>query len=204
LKAQFFDSIKQISNADWQRLNSSACPFLNYQFFNSLEQSLSADAERGWQAHHLVLSDNNESSDFATNTVEAILPMYLKSHSWGEYVFDWDWADAYQQNNLSYYPKLVATLPFTPVTSDKVLSNKFHQGQLFEVLSTHCQQQGINSWHMLFCPKIAEAELPEGVYQRNTVQFQWFNKDYSSFEDYLDTFVARKRKNTKKERLSIT
>jgi len=209
LKAQFIDNIKQVSPADWQRLNSSACPFLSYEFFKSLEQSGSASLERGWQAHHLILSDDNESSGFdndpsAMNNVEAIMPMYLKSHSWGEYVFDWDWAEAYQQNNLSYYPKLVATLPFTPVTSDKLLSNKFHQSQLFEVLSTHCQQQEINSWHMLFCPKIVETELPEDVYQRHTVQFQWFNKNYTSFDGYLDSFVARKRKNTKKERLSIT
>jgi predicted N-acyltransferase len=204
LKAQFLECISKISIDDWQRLNTSTCPFLNYEFFKALEKSNSANRKQGWQPHHIILSNDEESSALKSNAVKAIMPMYLKSHSWGEYVFDWDWAEAYQQNNLSYYPKLVATLPFTPVTSNKLLSDTFQHVELFDVLSEYCQHQSINSWHMLFCPQIASTELPENVYQRNTVQFQWFNKNYQSFDDYLDTFVARKRKNTKKERLSIT
>jgi predicted N-acyltransferase len=223
LKAQFLESISQISLDDWQRLNTSTCPFLHYEFFKALEQSTSASLKKGWQPHHLLLS-HDENNDIKSNNVEknalknhnlgnhslenhkveAIMPMYLKSHSWGEYVFDWDWAEAYQKNNLSYYPKLVATLPFTPVTSEKLLSNKFQTFDFFDVLSEHCQHQSINSWHMLFCPQVASEQLPENVYQRHTVQFQWFNKNYQSFDQYLDTFVARKRKNTKKERHSIT
>jgi len=198
LKAQFIEDITQLSSDDWQQLNSSSCPFLQYKFFTALEQSHSASSKRGWQPHHLVLSDNDKA-----NNVTAIMPMYLKSHSWGEYVFDWGWSDAYQQNNLAYYPKLVATLPFTPVTSDKVLSKKLQQVELLNILSRHCQQHAINSWHLLFCPQIAITELPDDVFQRNTVQFQWFNKAYKSFDDYLDNFVSRKRKNTRKERASI-
>jgi predicted N-acyltransferase len=131
------------------------------------------------------------------------MPMYLKSHSWGEYVFDWDWADAFKRYDINYYPKLVATIPFTPVTSDKLLSSKLEMNELFEPLINHCQNEDINSWHILYCPEVNMA-LPDDVYQRNTVQFHWFNRGYNSFDEFLDTFTSRKRKNTRKERLSVT
>jgi predicted N-acyltransferase len=131
------------------------------------------------------------------------MPMYLKSHSWGEYVFDWDWADAFKRNGVEYYPKLVATIPFTPVSSDKLLSSKVQVHELFAPLTEHCEQANINSWHLLYCHEI-KTDLPDDVVQRNTVQFHWFNRNYKSFDDFLNTFTSRKRKNTRKERLSIT
>ena len=190
----FVDSIEQINARDWQNLNNSTCPFLRYDFFNALEQSQSASIEQGWQAHHLVA--NNESD------LLAIMPMYLKSHSWGEYVFDWDWADAFKRYDINYYPKLVATIPFTPVSSDKLLSAQLQVNHLFEPLIQHCHQQDINSWHILYCDEI-KTTLPEDVYQRNTVQFHWFNRDYKCFDDFLNTFTSRKRRSTRKERLSV-
>jgi len=190
----FINNIDQVPTNDWQSLNTSSCPFLRYDFFNALEDSQCASHKQGWQAHHLVATANDATT--------AILPLYLKSHSWGEYVFDWDWAEAFERNNVNYYPKLVATIPFTPVTSDKLLSSKYKISDLFETLTEHCQQQNINSWHILYCHKI-KTELPEDVYERNTVQFHWFNRDYKTFDDFLNTFSSRKRKNTRKERLSI-
>jgi len=191
----FLESFNKVSRSDWQRLNKSTSPFLRYDFFQALESSGSTITEQGWQPHHLTLTDNN-------NEINAILPMYLKDHSWGEYVFDWAWAEAYQRHELPYYPKLIATLPFTPVPSDKLLSSTMNQSDVFSSLSEHCQQQSINSWHLLYCPEIT-TEIPEDVYQRNTVQFHWFNNDYRCFEDYLSRFTSRKRKNTNKERISI-
>ena len=178
---------------------------MDYQFFQALEQSGSVHLSRGWQPQHLVLNNSNEKN--TAEQVSAILPLYLKQHSWGEYVFDWSWADAYQQYNLAYYPKLVATIPFTPVTTNKLLTKQQHhqQQQCFEHLSNHCQQNNINSWHLLFSPKIdlAKLELSEQVMQRTGVQFHWFNENYQSFEHFLAKFTARKRKNTRKERQSI-
>ncbi len=190
----FISNIDDISAGHWQDLNNSSCPFLHYDFFNALEKSQSVSAKQGWQAHHLVASIDND--------VTAIMPMYLKSHSWGEYVFDWDWADAFKRNDIEYYPKLVATIPFTPVSSNKLLTSQLQMNELFEPLIEHCQQENINSWHILYCDEIKTA-LPEHVYQRNTVQFHWFNRDYKTFDDFLNSFTSRKRKNTRKERLSI-
>jgi predicted N-acyltransferase len=194
IQINFINDIDKISENDWRNLNDSSCPFLRYDFFNALEKSDSANIKQGLQPHHLVASLNNE--------VTAVMPMYLKSHSWGEYVFDWDWADAFKRNGIAYYPKLVATIPFTPVSSDKLLSSQADVHELFEPLILHCEQEDINSWHILYCHEV-KTDLPDDVYQRNTVQFHWFNRNYHTFDNFLSTFTSRKRKNTRKERLSI-
>jgi len=194
ITTHFIDSFSKISCNDWQRLNQDASPLLDYTFYNALEKSESVSPEQGWQPHHLIVDNEHE--------VIGILPMYLKSHSWGEYVFDWDWADAYERHGLEYYPKLVATIPFTPVTSNKLYANSLTMCDIFPTLTAYCQEHNINSWHILYCDKIA-TPLPEGVYERNTVQFHWQNQNYQNFDDFLNTFNARKRKNTRKERRSI-
>lgn len=194
ININFVNAIENINENDWNKLNNSTCPFLRYDFFKALENSQSVSAQQGWQPHHLLAKAGDEAL--------AIMPMYLKSHSWGEYVFDWDWADAFKRYNIDYYPKLVATIPFTPVNSDKLLSSELHLYNLFEPLIQHCEQEQINSWHLLYCDQITTA-LPEDVYQRNTVQFHWFNRNYKSFDDFLNTFTSRKRRSTRKERLSV-
>lgn len=217
LKIEFIQSLSQISNDDWQKLNSSSSPFLQYDFFNVLEKSHCAHSSQGWQPNHLIISTNNNAqqndvvkgTELAqlSDTIEAIMPMYLKSHSWGEYVFDWSWADAYKRNGLTYYPKLVATIPFTPVSSSKLITNSLNYPQIFKLMIDYCQQQSIGSWHVLYCPQLCLTdpivEYPDDVYQRNTVQFHWFNRGFHTFEQFLQTFTSRKRKNTKKERLTI-
>lgn len=206
MKINIANSITEISQHVWQRLNQEASVFSNYQFFQCLEHSGSVSKAHGWQPHHLQLSRHH--SGINANEVDAILPMYIKSHSWGEYVFDWAWADAYQQHNVPYYPKLVATTPFTPVTGNKLLSQSLTINELFPYLSEHCQQSELNSWHLLYCQaeqrqKKSLTHNAENVYQRNTVQFHWLNYQYRDFDDFLSRFTARKRKNTKKERQSI-
>lgn len=191
----FKDNIEGIAKQDWNNLISTQCPFVQYDFFVALEKSQSASNKQGWTPNHLIASVNNN--------IKAIMPLYLKSHSWGEYVFDWDWADAFQRCGRDYYPKLVATVPFTPVSNEKVFSANIKVEELFPVLTEYCEQTGVSSWHVLYCNEITTT-LPEDVYQRNTVQFHWFNNNYLSFSDYLNTFTSRKRKNTRKERLSIT
>ena len=194
ININFVDTFEAINKHDWQDLNKSTCPFLGYDFVNALEKSQSVCSQQGWQPHHLVAT--------ADSNVLAIMPLYLKSHSWGEYVFDWDWADAFKHYNIDYYPKLVATIPFTPVNSNKLLSSDLDLCHMFEPLIQHCEQQNINSWHLLYCDEI-KTPLPEDVYQRNTVQFHWFNRNYQSIDDFFNTFTSRKRRSTRQERLSI-
>ncbi|WP_258546822.1 GNAT family N-acetyltransferase [Psychromonas sp. B3M02] len=191
---QFNDAIDTISEQDWQTLSHSNNPFVDYHFFKALETSQSVSINQGWQAHHLVAKSQEQPV--------AVMPMYLKSHSWGEYVFDWDWADAFERYDLDYYPKLVSTIPFTPVESNKVLSSTLQVSDLFSTLIEYCEQQHINSWHILFTEQI-KTPLPEDVYQRNTVQFHWFNRGYQDINDFFATFTSRKRRATRKERLSI-
>lgn len=198
MKAAFYNSIDDISKSQWQALDHSACPLMRYEFFKALEDSQSIILDTGWQPHHLTISSEEN--------IAAILPLYIKQHSWGEYVFDWDWAEAYQRNNLNYYPKLVSTIPVTPVTSDKLLSDKLDYCDVMHVLTEYCQQNQINSWHLLFIPEVHDTgnmKLPDDVYLRHTVQFHWFNRDYKNFDHFLSSFTARKRKNTLKERRSI-
>ncbi len=188
------DHIEQINPGDWQRLNGSLSPFLALEYFKALEASGCVSGERGWSPHHLVFSDDNG--------VCGILPSFIKSHSWGEFVFDWDWAEAFEQHGYDYYPKLVSTIPFTPVPSDKLLTNDLCQQDVFSQVIEHCAAQSLNSWHLLFCPPVANIGRVD-VFERNTVQFHWFNREYHDFEHFLSTFTARKRKNSRKERLSI-
>ncbi|GAA6205050.1 MULTISPECIES: GNAT family N-acetyltransferase [Thalassotalea] len=198
MKAEFHHSINDIAKNQWQAVENSLCPLMHYEFFKALEDSTSICIKTGWQPHHLTLSTDK--------TIQAIIPLYIKQHSWGEYVFDWDWAQAYQHNGLDYYPKLVSTIPVTPIPNDKLLSETVDYLQIIKVLIEYCQQNDINSWHLLFIPEISQAaqeKLPDDVYLRHTVQFHWFNRQYQSFDHFLSTFTARKRKNTLKERRSI-
>lgn len=207
MKIEIVDSIEKIKVRDWQQLANKSSFFSSYQFFQCLENSHSVSTKQGWQPHHLKFTNINKK--LATHSVDAILPAYIKSHSWGEYVFDWAWADAFHQHNLAYYPKLVATIPFTPVSSNKLLSNKLPQQQLFTNLTEHCQQLSLNSWHILFAQTTTKSATQStcltenNIFQRNTVQFLWLNYGYQNFDDFLAKFTARKRKNTRKERLSI-
>ncbi len=196
MKTEFINSIKQINELTWQSLADSSSPFVNYQFFKALENSQSVCSKTGWQPHHLLWSNSNN--------VRAILPMYIKQHSWGEYVFDWAWADAYQKHNEPYYPKLVATIPFTPISTSKLMTSEVELSQVFSALSEYCLTQNINSWHILYADKVDnQPQKLNNVFHRNTVQFHWFNRRYHDFSDFLSTFTARKRKNVNKERLSI-
>ena len=197
MKFEFVNTIDKVDELTWQSLADSSSPLINYQFFKTLEKSQSVNNTTGWQPHHLTCSKSNN--------VLAIMPMYIKQHSWGEYVFDWAWADAYQKHNEPYYPKLVATIPFTPISTSKLITNGIELSQVFPVLTGHCLAQNINSWHILYTQEMDKQLLSlNNVFQRNTVQFHWFNHQYPDFNAFLSTFTARKRKNVRKERLSIT
>jgi predicted N-acyltransferase len=199
MKTEFVNTVDKIDKLTWQLLANSSSPFINYDFYKTLEDSQSVCRDTGWQPHHLICSESE------SDKIQAILPLYIKDHSWGEYVFDWAWADAYEQHNLPYYPKLVATIPFTPISTNKLLTKKIELSQIFSVLTEHCLDKNINSWHILYAEEQHNQPLLlNNVYERNTVQFHWFNRQYHNFDDFLSKFTARKRKNVKKERLSIS
>lgn len=195
MKINFIDRIDVISPNDWRRLNTSVSPFLSQEYFKALEETQCVSQSSGWQPHHMVVSNSD------SNQLTAILPSYIKQNSWGEFVFDWDWAEAFERHGYPYYPKLISTIPFTPISTNKLISNELAQTEIFDNVIEHCQHHAINSWHILFCPEMAQTR--DDVFQRHTVQFHWFNRHYHDFDDFVAGFTSRQRKNTRKERLSI-
>lgn len=172
-------------------------PFLSYAFLDALHESGSAAPDTGWQPQYLSL--------WKGHTLEAALPLYVKSHSYGEYVFDWAWADAYKRNRLSYYPKLLAAIPFTPVSGSRLLArNPDAQSHLIEALAALQEDNGLSSTHVLFLPEAqAQALGHAGFMLRSGVQFHWLNQGYDSFEDFLSTLDRKKRKNIRAERRKV-
>jgi uncharacterized protein len=176
-------------------------PFTRFEFFSALEESGSAAPETGWQPSHLTLSRENR--------IEALLPLYLKNHSRGEYVFDHGWADAFERAGGCYYPKLQASVPFTPVRGPRLLvaeggDESALRRMLLETGKNVAQKLGASSLHITFMTDEEWAVTAScGFLQRTDRQFHWTNEGYSSFDEFLDELSSAKRKNLRKERLSI-
>jgi predicted N-acyltransferase len=199
--AEFLTSLQQISPAQWNGITGADYPFLRHEFLYGLETTGCTTADTGWQPCHLVLRQAQQ--------VVAVMPLYLKSHSYGEYVFDWSWADAWRQSGLDYYPKLVSAIPFTPATGPRLCSapdtnNDQHWAVALEAIQKLATQRHISSWHLLFPEEdLSERLLAAGLLRRAATQFHWFNKGYTCFEDFLATFTSRKRKSLKRERKRV-
>jgi predicted N-acyltransferase len=181
---------------------TSACqgnPFISHAFLLALEESKSAARETGWLPQHLVLEDG-------AGGIAACMPCYLKSHSYGEYVFDHGWADAYERAGGEYYPKLQSAVPFTPVTGPRLLvrdgpERGERQALLLQAAATLAGRLDASSLHITF-PTREEWELAGrlGFLQRNDQQFHWLNEAYGSFDDFLSALASRKRKSIRTER----
>lgn len=201
---RFLNSIQEIDKAIWNTLVGEAYPFLKHQFLLALEDSQCTTAETGWQPHHVVVELTS-----SPKQVVAVMPLYLKTNSMGEYVFDWSWADAYQQHGVQYYPKFVTAIPFTPSAGARICVNPEHdEKEILAFLSAQIPQQAqklnVSSWHILFPePALSEDLHHKGIKQRVGCQYQWFNHNFSDFEHFLEKFSSRKRKNIKKERTKI-
>jgi hypothetical protein len=211
IKTRFLNSIAEVSSDDWNRLANEASPFLKHEFLLALEESGCTTPATGWQPCHLIAFTNEDSE---TERLVAALPLYRKTNSYGEYVFDWSWADAYQRNGLEYYPKLLTAIPFTPSVAPRFLLGS--EGpesavertriikSLIETVTGYARDTGISSWHILFPNKAQSDELlSNGLMRRTACQFHWHNRDYQSFDDFLQTFSSRKRKNLRKERDAV-
>ena len=176
-------------------------PFTRYEFFDALERSGSACAKTGWRPCHLALERNAD--------IEALLPLYLKNHSQGEYVFDHGWADAFERAGGRYYPKLQASVPFTPVTGSRLLVHARLEADsgrkaLLEAASQTTRNLGASSLHITFMADEEWALAAAcGYLQRTDQQFHWTNKGYASFEDFLAGFSSSRRKTLRKERAAV-
>jgi len=174
-------------------------PFLSHAFLSALEQSGSATPQTGWAPHHLVLEEPDGS-------YAGVVPIYLKNHSRGEYVFDHGWADALERAGGNYYPKLQVSVPFTPATGRRLLARPgIFQEQTEDQLTTGmvelARQLDVSSVHLTFLSKKQWSRLGElGFLQRTDQQFHWLNDRYETFEDFLAVLTSRKRKNLRKER----
>lgn len=197
-------SMREIDAETWNRLANPAAaavdPFISHAFLDALEQSRSVGpAATGWLPRHLVVED-------ASGAIAATMPLYVKLHSHGEYVFDHSWADAFEQAGGRYYPKLQAAVPFTPVPGRRLLvgdapgiANRQHA-----LLSAACElaeQTGVSSLHITFLlPDEQRQSVSHGFLQRSGQQFHWRNGGYDTFDDFLATLASRKRKAIRKER----
>ncbi len=191
-------SLTELSADNWSSLAGDN-PFLSWEFMLALEQSGCVSAETGWLPHHLSLHDDSDQ-------LLGIMPLYLKSHSQGEYVFDHNWAEAFQRAGGQYYPKLQSSVPFTPVTGPRLLAKtKEHKTLLAMGAAELCQKQNLSSLHITFLGDDDLAVLENTPYLiRSDQQFHWNNDNYASFDDFLASLSSRKRKNIRKERKTAT
>lgn len=198
------DSLSEIGQANWDglvQLQTQPYPFLSFAFLHALHESGSASAETGWIPRFICVWEQIGTQE----TLVAAMPLYEKLHSYGEYVFDWAWANAYQQHGLSYYPKLLSAIPFTPVQGNRLLSSSASAEKiLLQHLLSLIKSGAYSSCHVLF-PSSNEMPIfkAQGFMQRQGVQFHWRNQSFQDFEHFLSSLEHKKRKNIRAERRKV-
>ena len=201
MKIDFIDSIEKINKEDWDAVLSSKYPFLKYEFLKALEVTNCVSPEQGWTPLHLIASEIEK--------IIAIMPLYIKTDSQGEFIFDWSWADAYYRNGLNYYPKLVSSIPFTPASGPRILiADETRSSEIIEEISRALKQiseeSDFSSVHILLADKDEIKDFSQEDFSlRTSYSFHWFNNNYLSFENFLQDMTSRQRKNIKKERKKI-
>ena len=200
-RTHIVSDLSEVGQASWDALvqaQAAPTPFLSYAFLHALHASGSASPDTGWQPQFLLLFDEQDA-------LAAALPLYVKGHSYGEYVFDWAWADAYQRHGLDYYPKLLSAIPFTPVAGARLMARDAEaRAALVDVLCATQRATEVSSTHVLFPPEDEAQQLRDaGFLLRSGVQFHWLNGGYRSFDDFLATLEQKKRKNIRAERRKV-
>jgi predicted N-acyltransferase len=200
--ARIISNFSTIDERDWAELDHKNNPFLSWAFLNALETSHSVTPETGWTPHHLAIFENKRLVAFA--------PAYIKTHSHGEFVFDWAWANAYQQHGLDYYPKLLTAIPYSPVTGPRLLTQRTHpdretlRNNLVRLAIDECQRMDLSSWHCNFTSEADGAVLEQtDLLSRQDIQFHWYNRDFASFDAFLSLLRSRKRKSILRERQQV-
>ncbi len=208
MQIKFTESIASVAAEHWNRLAGEDNPFIQHGFLLALEQH---DCLKpwGWSPQHCLLYDND--------ILIGACPAYIKDNSYGEFVFDWAWADAYQKNGLDYYPKLVTSIPFTPAQGPRLLASQTHKDSTGTVIETAAIKKGLidallafseknklSSAHFLFCEHDDITQLSEAqLLLRYDYQFHWSNNNYSDFDDFLSRLTSKRRKNIKRERRKV-
>ena len=201
----FISSLNNIRGSEWNLLLEDDNPFLSYEFLSALERNDCLGKKYGWYPHHLVARHSE-------GALIAAVPLYIKTNSYGEFVFDWSWASAYSQSGLNYYPKLVSSIPYTPVTGMRLLimphlaSNLKNNIALdmIDICIEEAKKLGMSGAHWLF-NLAGECNLfkQKNLILRLGCQYHWYNHNYESFDHYLDSFISRKRKKVKRERRHV-
>jgi len=191
------ESLAGIAAGDWNRL-AGGNPFLSHEFFSALHETGCASTAAGWTPQFLLLKSGG--------VLAGAMPLYLKTHSFGEYVFDWAWADAYHRHGVAYYPKLVSAIPFTPVTGARLLAGTDEDRDRLIVAALQLARElQVSSLHCLFpTPTEAQHMVERGMMPRTTVQFHWANRGYGSFDEFLAGFSHDKRKKVRQERRKVS
>lgn len=200
LSITILPAIGAVAANQWDSLVDSDQPFLRHAYLHALEASGSVSVATGWEPYHLSVWQGGQ--------LVAAMPMYRKHHSYGEYVFDWGWADALERAGGRYYPKALSAVPFTPVPGMRTLIAKQADAKAVRELLARawreqCQDQGLSSWHLLFANEADvsawQAQCPELI-TREGVQFQWRDRGFGDFDGFLATLTSKRRKMIKRER----
>ena len=198
-------SMRNVSAKDWDALleaQTEPTPFMRHAYLSAMEESGSASAKSGWKLQLVTL---RHAMPPKVGQLAGAAVLYIKPHSYGEYVFDWAWADAYQRHGLNYYPKAVSAVPFTPVPGSRLLADSSQsQSALLSAMVELAQNEDWSSLHLLFLSN-DDLQVTEtaGWLSRHTVQFHWHNAAYDDFEDFLRALNQEKRKKIKQERRKV-
>ena len=201
MKVEFINSINEISKEEWNSITNSDYPFLKYEFLESLEKHNCVSEERGWSPFHVIVSEDDKKI--------AIMPMYIKTDSQGEFVFDWSWADAFYRNGVNYYPKLVCSIPYTPASGPRL--SVIQEGKtkeiienIYSALKEISEELDFSSVHILLAEEEEIRSFSNAGFSiRSSYSFHWFNNNYKDFNNFLEDMTSRQRKNIKKERDKI-
>jgi hypothetical protein len=199
LKIRVHDRIAEIEPVQWNGLVEGNNPFLRHEFLQAMEQHECVGERFGWLPRHIGVYEQER--------LVAAMPLYEKYNSYGEFVFDHAWADAYQRNALSYYPKLVSAVPYTPARGQRLLAARGDRERLYPILLQSalelCERLGASGFHCLFPMPEEQRFLRRQLFSRYDCQFHWRNHDYRDFDDFLARLNAKKRKNIRQERRRV-
>lgn len=205
LHCKAYRSIADIPAETWDGLFASDNPFVSHAFLLAMESSGCAGRDNGWHPRHMLLSDDRGAV--------AAMPLYRKDHSYGEFVFDWGWAEAFARHGLEYYPKLVTAVPYSPVRGPRIgIARGSEPAPLYRAMHRAVRDlseaEHYSSWHLLF-PDDRQRRVLHGVFdgssllRREAVQFHWFNREYRTFDDFLASLRSSRRKNIRRERRRV-
>ena len=199
--ATITESLDNVTAEQWNPLIGCGNPFVRHEFLVAMERHGCVGEGSGWTPQHVLVYDDDDQ-------LVGAAPMYLKFHSYGEYVFDWAWADAYSRHGLKYFPKLVVAVPFTPVTGPRLLSTGAHQSDvragLIEATLEVARRAGVSTAHWLFSDETElEDYKSQELLHRVGCQYHWENPGFRDFDDFLDSLVSKKRKQIKRERRQV-